>query len=153
MAVLVMVDMVDIGVMEVVTEEAMEKATEEAMEKATEEVMEKAMEESVTRGLWDLMVDMDINRATHPAMDIAKAAMANQVTVTASPAMVTANPLTDTAATASPVTVIANPAMGTANPLMDTAATVNLVMDINASIKSNRIASVIFYILSFFNFR
>merc|ERR1712243_81938 len=113
---------------------------------------------------------MDINRATHPAMDIAKAAMANQVTdtvspamgivntvmdtvspatVTASPAMVTANPLTDTAATASPVTVIANPAMGTANPLMDTAATVNLVMDINASIKSNRIASVIFYILSF----
>merc|ERR1712002_727662 len=102
---------------------------------------------------------MDINRATHPAMDIAKAAMANQVTVTvspamdtvspvtvtASPAMVTANPLTDTAATARPVTVIAN-------PLMDTAATVNLVMDINASIKSNRIASVIFYILSFFNF-
>merc|ERR1712002_1310860 len=82
---------------------------------------------------------MDINRATHPAMDIAKAAMANQVTVTvspatvtASPAMVTANPLTDTAATASPVMVIANP-----------------VMDINASIKSNRIASVIFYILSF----
>merc|ERR1711921_74331 len=59
---------------------------------------------------------MDINRATHPAMDIAKAAMANQVTVTvspamdtASPAMVTANPLTDTAATARPVTVIANP--------------------------------------------
>merc|ERR1712002_1314384 len=58
------------------------------------------------------MVDMDINRATHPAMDIAKAVMANQVTVTvslamdtASPAMVTANPLTDTAATASPVTV------------------------------------------------
>merc|ERR1712121_527498 len=99
--------------------------------------MEKAMEESVTRGLWDLMVDMDINRATHPAM------------ATASPAMVTANPLTDTAATASPFTVIANPAMGTANPLMDTAATVNLVMDINASIKSNRIASVIFYILSF----
>merc|ERR1712002_27186 len=116
------------------------------------------------------MVDMDINRATYPAMDIAKAAMANQVTVTvspamgivnrlmdtvsrvtvtASPAMVTANPLTDTATTASPVTVIANPAMGTANPLMDTAATVNLVMDINASIKSNRIASVIFYILSF----
>merc|ERR1712002_578658 len=116
---------------------------------------------------------MDINRATHPATDIAKAVMANQVTVTvsrlmdtanspmatvslamdtASPAMVTANPLTDTAATASPVTVIANPAMGTANPLMDTAATVNLVMDINASIKNNRIASVIFYILSFFNF-
>merc|ERR1712002_274655 len=116
---------------------------------------------------------MDINRATHPAMDIAKAAMANQVTVTVSPAMgivnrlmdtanrlmatvspamVTASPLTDTAATASPVTVIANPAMGTVNPLMDTAATVNLVMDINASIKSNRIASVIFYILSFFNF-
>merc|ERR1712002_395029 len=85
---------------------------------------------------------MDINRATHPAMDIAKAAMANQVTVTASP-------LTDTAATASPVMVIANPAMGTANLLMDTAVTVNLVMDINASIKSNRIASVIFYILSF----
>merc|ERR1712002_803194 len=109
---------------------------------------------------------MDINRATYPAMDIAKAAMANQVTVTvspamgivnrlmdtANPAMVTANPLTDTAATESPVTVIANPAMGTVNPLMDTAATVNLVMDINASIKSNRIASVIFYILSFFNF-
>merc|ERR1712002_1328069 len=75
---------------------------------------------------------MDINRATHPAMDIAKAAMANQVTVTVSPAM------------------------GTVNRLMDTAnrpmATVNLVMDINASIKSNRIASVIFYILSFFNF-
>merc|ERR1711955_193122 len=120
---------------------------------------------------------MDINRATHPAMDIAKAAMANQVTVTVSPAMgivnrlmdtanrpmatvspamdtvspatVTANPLTDTAATASPVMVIANPAMGTANLLMDTAVTVNLVMDINASIKSNRIASVIFYILSF----
>merc|ERR1712126_575918 len=92
---------------------------------------------------------MDINRATHPAMDIAKAAMANQVTVTVSPAMGIVNPLTDTAATASPVTVIANPAMGTANPLMDTAATVNLVMDINASIKSNRIASVIFYILSF----
>merc|ERR1712121_489051 len=59
------------------------------------------------------MVDMDINRATHPAMDIAKAAMANQVTATVSPAMVTANPLTDTAATASPFTVIANPAMGT----------------------------------------
>merc|ERR1712002_322910 len=75
---------------------------------------------------------MDINRATHPAMDIAKAVMANQVTVTVSPAM------------------------GTVNRLMDTAnspmATVNLVMDINASIKSNRIASVIFYILSFFNF-
>merc|ERR1712002_1225026 len=106
---------------------------------------------------------MDINRATHPAMDIAKAAMANQVTVTVSPAMdtvnpvtvtvspamVTANPLTDTAATARPVTVIANPAMGTANPLMDTEVTVNLVMVINASIKSNRIARVIFYILSF----
>merc|ERR1712002_177063 len=60
------------------------------------------------------MVDMDINRATHPAMDIAKAVMANQVTVTVSPAM------------------------GTANRLMDTAATVNLVMDINASIKSKR---------------
>merc|ERR1712002_891099 len=117
---------------------------------------------------------MDINRVTHPAMDIAKEAMANQVTVTvspamgivnrlmdtanrpmatASPAMVTANPLTDTVATASPVTVIANPAMGTANPLMDTAATVNLVMVINASIKSNRTARVIFCILSFFNFR
>merc|ERR1712002_1263104 len=116
------------------------------------------------------MVDMDINRATYPAMDIAKAAMANQVTVTVSPAMGivnrlmdtanrpmatvspamdTVSPVTDTAATARPVTVIANPAMGTANPLMDTAATVNLVMVINASIKSNRTASVIFYILSF----
>merc|ERR1712243_428389 len=103
---------------------------------------------------------MDINRTTHPAMDIAKAAMANQVTVTVSPAMGIVNRLMDTANrpmatvspamdTVSPVTVIANPAMGTANPLMDTAATVNLVMDINASIKSNRIASVIFYILSF----
>merc|ERR1712002_7862 len=60
------------------------------------------------------MVDMDINRATYPAMDIAKAAMANQVTVTVSPAM------------------------GIVNRLMDTAATVNLVMDINASIKSKR---------------
>merc|ERR1712002_331825 len=106
---------------------------------------------------------MDINRATHPAMDIAKAAMANQVTVTVSPAMGTVNRLMDTANrpmatvspamdTASPVTVIANPAMGTANPLMDTEVTVNLVMVINASIKSNRTASVIFYILSFFNF-
>merc|ERR1712002_109263 len=106
------------------------------------------------------MVDMDINRATHPAMDIAKAVMANQVTVTVSPAMGTVNRLMDTANspmatvslamdTASPAMVIANPAMGTANPLMDTAATVNLVMDINASIKSNRIARVIFYILSF----
>merc|ERR1712002_434048 len=110
---------------------------------------------------------MDINRATHPAMDIAKAAMANRVTVTVSPAMGIVNRLMDTAnrlmatvspamdtvspatVTASPVMVIANPAMGTVNPLMDTAATVNLVMDINASIKSNRIASVIFYILSF----
>merc|ERR1712002_854836 len=123
------------------------------MEKATEEVMEKAMEESVTRGLWDLMVDMDINRATHPAMDIAKAAMANQVTVTVSPAMGIVNRLMDTVSpamdTVSPATVTASPAMVTANPLTDTAATVNLVMDINASIKSNRIASVIFYILSF----
>merc|ERR1712112_427357 len=69
---------------------------------------------------------MDINRATHPAMDIAKAAMANHLTdtaATASPVMVIANP----------VMVIANPAMGTANLLMDTAVTVNLVMDINAS--------------------
>merc|ERR1712002_117150 len=130
----------------------MEVVTEEAMEKATEEVMEKAMEESVTRGLWDLMVDMDINRATHPAM-------ANQVTVTVSPAMGIVNRLMDTANrpmatvspamdTVSPATVTASPAMVTANPLTDTAATVNLVMDINASIKSNRIASVIFYILS-----
>merc|ERR1712002_706731 len=96
---------------------------------------------------------MDINRATHPAMDIAKAVMANQVTVTVSPAMGTVNRLMDTAnspmATVSLAMDTASPAMGTANPLMDTAATVNLVMDINASIKSNRIASVIFYILSF----
>merc|ERR1712002_1287253 len=91
---------------------------------------------------------MDINRATHPAMDIANRLMdtANRPMATVSPAMDTVSPATDTV---SPVMVIANPAMGTANPLMDTAATVNLVMDINASIKSNRIARVIFYILSF----
>merc|ERR1712002_592868 len=96
---------------------------------------------------------MDINRATHPAMDIAKAAMANQVTVTVSPAMGIVNRLMDTAnrpmATVSPAMDTVSPATGTASPLMDTAATVNLVMDINASIKSNRIARVIFYILSF----
>merc|ERR1712121_85627 len=86
------------------------------------------------------MVDMDINRATHPAMDIAKAAMANQVTVTVSPAMGIVNRLMDTANR--PMATV-SPAMVTANPLTDTAATVNLVMDINASIKSNRIASVI----------
>merc|ERR1712002_146201 len=96
---------------------------------------------------------MDINRVTHPAMDIAKAAMANQVTVTVSPAMGIVNRLMDTAnrpmATVSPAMDTVSPVTVTASPAMDTAVTVNLVMDINASIKSNRIASVIFYILSF----
>merc|ERR1712002_1238909 len=67
---------------------------------------------------------MDINRATHPAMDIAKAAMANQVTVTVSPAMGIVNRLMDTANR--PMATV-SPAMDTVSPVTVTATTASPV--------------------------